>query len=122
MTDQKDRQIISALVKYNPTTKKIIDTIDEPKVKIKEAEIDFGETPFQTFKEFEIKDTEVTSTSRIIAQKAIKSPSDGRNTDEVLAETLDIGVKVGIGVFLLTAKSLAGSVAGKFIIWYLLKI
>ena len=86
---------------------------------IKETEIDFGDGNYITEGEFTVTDAEISTANQIIAQVAIKSPSDGRSVDEILWEELICMCQAGTGNFILTVKSLCGSVNGKFIINYL---
>lgn len=84
----------------------------------KEVEIDFGTDSFQTYNIFNIVDTSILETSKIILSKSIKSPSDGRSVDEIFAETLDISAKANNGNFDLYIKSIVGTITGKYIINY----
>lgn len=84
----------------------------------REIEVDFGTTSYQTYKVFNIIDSDVIESSKIIVCKSLKSPSDGRSSDEVFAETLELSAKAYNNNFDLYVKSLNGSVRGKFIINY----
>lgn len=86
--------------------------------KNKEVEVDFGNSPYQVDKVFSITDTDVKSDSIIMLSKSLKQPSDGRDSDEIFVETLDMSAKVKEGGFDLYIKSLNGSISGKFIINY----
>lgn len=86
---------------------------------IEEAEVDFGNVVNRTEQTFTITDADVTTASSIIAQVMHKSPSDGRNIDEIAWEPWDIYVKPGTGTFDLTMKNRLGSVMGRFIVGYL---
>jgi hypothetical protein len=87
-------------------------------VNIKETEIDFGTTPTLE-KTFNVIDAEVTTGSQILLTKAMKSPSSGRDIDEIRAESLELTAKALAGSFDLNVKSLSAVVTGKFIINYL---
>lgn len=108
------------LTTFKPTTETQKVDVQEATnyLRNREVEVDFGTTSYQTYKVFNIIDGDVTESSKIIACKSLKSPSDGRSSDEVFAETLDISAKANTSNFDLYIKSLNGSIRGKFIINY----
>lgn len=81
-------------------------------------EADFGTSPVQSGS-FTVTELGSLATSAIIAQLALVSPSDGRFTDEVMAETLDIQCTPGVEEFTLNIQSVQGSITGKFVINYM---
>ena len=95
------------------------DLVVSGSVNIKETEIDFGDNNYVTEQVFTITDADVSTSSQIMANVSIKSPSDSRDVDEILWEDMICVCQAGTGNFLLTVKSLYGSVNGKFIINYL---
>ena len=101
----------------NGVTSAIQTQIDTKSV-IKETEIDFGTASYQTEKEFTITDSLVTTGSQITSMMALKSPSDSRSTDEILVEDFNFLNTAGSGSFNLLARSLHGSVSGKYVINY----
>lgn len=88
-------------------------------VNVKEVEIDFGAGLYQTYKSFPITDADVTTGSQILARKLIKSPSDGRQIDEMIAEQFVVECEAGSGTFNAHVTSLNGSLSGKYVIGYL---
>lgn len=84
----------------------------------RETEVDFGTTPYQTHKVFNVIDVNITTDSDIILSKSIKSPSDGRQADEIFAETIELSAQANNGSLDIYVKSLVGSISGKFIINY----
>lgn len=101
----------------NGVTSNIQAQIDTKSV-IKETEIDFGTAAYQTEKEFTITDGLVTTGSQIISTVALKSPSDSRSTDEILVEDFNFMSTAGSGSFNLLARSLHGSISGKYVVNY----
>lgn len=86
---------------------------------IKETEIDFGNGNYITDQTFSITDIDVSAGSQVIAYLSIKSPSDGRDVDEVMWEELLFCCKANSGNFDMFVRSLCGSVNGKFVVNYL---
>lgn len=118
-TNQKDRQVIIDAIGHNPTANKIINSLDEQKIKSKEVEVDFG-SEAKTYEIFEVTDEDAVPQSKVFPVKAIKPPSDGRSVDEVFAEPLQIEARPQNKKINFYIKVLTGSVLGKFIIWYLI--
>jgi hypothetical protein len=70
------------------------------------------------YRTFTVIDADVTADSIIMAQVAHKSPSNGRDADEILAEVFDIKCKPANGSFEITLHSLNGQVNDRFIVNY----
>jgi hypothetical protein len=86
---------------------------------IKEVEVDFGSNSVMD-KVFNVVDTDITEDTKVIANKVLKSPSNGRHIDEIYCETLEISTKPNAGSVDLYIRSLCGKVSGKFIINYII--
>ena len=87
---------------------------------IKQTEIDFGDNlGNDDYLSFTVTDAGVGPTSQILVSKAILSPSDGRDIDEIIGETLELAAEPQTGQFVLHVKGLVGPPLGKFIINYL---
>lgn len=90
----------------------------QPTSKTTEVEIDFGDTCYQTSGVFNIVDASVTTSSKPVVSKSIKSPSDGRDIDEIFAQQLELSAKANNGSIDIYVNSLCGSLNDKFIINY----
>lgn len=84
---------------------------------IREVEVSFGSTPLPQ-KKFTITDPKVKSTSTINVFKAVKTPSSGRNTDEIFVEQLELSAKPNNGSLVINANVITGNTTGKFILNY----
>lgn len=83
-----------------------------------DTEVDFGSTPvFEAT--FTITDENVSTTSIILAQVKWVSPSDGRDINEIMVESFDIKCAPGSGSFDMKMESRDGSVAGLFVVSYI---
>jgi hypothetical protein len=82
----------------------------------KQTEIDFGTTPVYEAS-FTITDSEITTSSIIVAQIAYVAPTD-KDIDELEFDFFDFRCTAGTGNFTLYARSLEGLVADKFKIFY----
>lgn len=91
---------------------------DSGAIQIKQTEIDFGTGQYIYENAFTITDPTVTTASKILATKSFESPSDGRSSDEMMVEQLELGVKPSAGTFSLHVNSILGPVTGKFKINY----
>jgi len=85
----------------------------------RQVEVDFGSTSVND-KKFTITDAGVTVNSIITAQKAIKSPSNGRDIDEIIVEEIEVMAQPKAGSVDLHIYSKKGNVSGKFIINYII--
>lgn len=87
---------------------------------IKETEIDFGTTSYQTSGVFNVVDSAMTTAVKTVVSKVIKTPSDGRHIDEIISQQMEVSAKVNTGSLDIYVNSLCGSLNGKFIISYLI--
>jgi hypothetical protein len=88
---------------------------------VSEAEIDFGAGAHDST--FVIDNAEVTTSSKILCNLAIKSPSDGRSVDEIVweSEVMQITPQANNGSVKFHVKNrLSGLFLGKFVINYLI--
>jgi hypothetical protein len=85
---------------------------------IKQVEIDLGNGPYKTQGKFNIIDSDILSTSNIMVSKVVKSPSDGRQEEEMIVENYQIATKANTGSFDLYIISTLGTISGKFLINY----
>jgi len=85
----------------------------------KQVEVDFGSNSVND-KTFSITDADITINSKLMAFKAIKSPSSGRHIDEIIVENIELMPYPKSGGFDLYAYSKCGLVSGKFIINYII--
>ena len=83
----------------------------------KQVEVDFGVNSVIDGV-FNITDVDISISSKVIGNKALKSPSDGRDVDEIFCESLDISAKCNVGSLDLYIASKCGRVSGKFLINY----
>lgn len=106
----------------NIRTKDVQSTIEKIIVKqdetlIKETEIDFGKTLYQTTKKLFITDSDINEEDIVIAQLAYKKPSE-KDLDEVEMDNIDIKAGPYNGGAYLYIMSSTGSLHDKFVISY----
>lgn len=84
---------------------------------VKQTEIDFGNTIYQTQRIFNIQDSDVPIGSKIIACLSYDAPT-GKSQDELEMDEILLKCSSYSGGFNMIATSLYGSVAGKFYVNY----
>jgi hypothetical protein len=118
-TTPVDTDLLAIVDTANGITKKVDFSVVKSTIGVtryKQTEIDFGTTPVYEAS-FTITDSEVTTSSIIVAQIAYVAPT-GKELDELEFDFFDFRCTPGTGSFTLYARSLEGLVADKFKINY----
>lgn len=95
------------------------DLVVSGETNIVETEIDWGTGLRQSDKTFTINDGGCTTAKSVMAQKLLKSPSDGRQVDEIKYQKMEMSTVPNNGSFDLTIMT-EGSFSGKMIVGYII--